>query len=244
MAQASALIGTLKRQLKVKRKTYVDVAIALGLSEASVKRLFSEGSFSLDRIDLICAILEMDFEDLVGLMAADQPQLVQLTTEQETEIANDFVLLMIALSVLNGYTFDDLVTNFNLSKPICIKHLVKLDRLQIIELLPNNKVKLRVSPNFSWIPGGPIQTFFHELVLKDFFQSDFSAASENLIVLNGLLSNASNAEVQNKMRRLTREFNELMEADKSLPMDQKFGTTMVAALRHWNFDNFKGYMKS
>ena len=51
MAQTTALINTLKRTLKAHGKTYVDVGHALGLSEASVKRLFSREDFSLERLD-------------------------------------------------------------------------------------------------------------------------------------------------------------------------------------------------
>ena len=54
MAQVSSLIETLKKQLKAHGKTYADVAAALDLSEASVKRLFAEESFTLQRLSLVC----------------------------------------------------------------------------------------------------------------------------------------------------------------------------------------------
>ena len=47
MAQVSALIATLKRQLKAHGKTYADLALALNLSEASIKRMFWEENFTL-----------------------------------------------------------------------------------------------------------------------------------------------------------------------------------------------------
>ena len=42
MPQTTELMHTLKKLLKRHNKTYVDVATCLDLSEASVKRLFSE----------------------------------------------------------------------------------------------------------------------------------------------------------------------------------------------------------
>ena len=47
MAQTSELIKTLKKALKAHGKTYADVSRQLGLSEASVKRLFSRENLSL-----------------------------------------------------------------------------------------------------------------------------------------------------------------------------------------------------
>jgi len=244
MAQTPALISTLKKQLKAHGKTYVDVAETLELSEASVKRLFAGENFTLQRLEAVCQLIGIELTELVVLMSQEQPQLMQLTLEQEKHIADDFILLMVALSVINGYTFADLVDHYKLSTTRCIQKLAELDRLKIIDLLPNNRIKLKVSPNFRWLPNGPIQRFFHEKVQQDFFNSRFDQDGEKLVVLNGLLSPASNAELQKKMQKLAREFNDIMQDDAALPMEEKFGTTMVLALRHWNFDNFKGNMRS
>lgn len=51
MPQAQKLVSTLKRTLKAHGKTYSQVAAHLGLSEASIKRLFSRGNFSLQRLE-------------------------------------------------------------------------------------------------------------------------------------------------------------------------------------------------
>ena len=51
MAQTSELIKTLKQALKAHGKTYAAVARELNLTEASVKRLFWQKNFSLERLD-------------------------------------------------------------------------------------------------------------------------------------------------------------------------------------------------
>ena len=45
------LIDALKRVLKSRRLTYADLAAGVGLSEASVKRLFSQRTFTLERLE-------------------------------------------------------------------------------------------------------------------------------------------------------------------------------------------------
>ena len=50
MIGTAQLIETLKKLVKARGLTYADVAARVGLSEASVKRLFSRGSFTLARL--------------------------------------------------------------------------------------------------------------------------------------------------------------------------------------------------
>ncbi len=244
MAQIPTLVTTLKKQLKAHGKTYADVAIVLGISESSVKRLFAEHNFTLQRLEAICHCINLQIGELIQLMMKDQPQLQQLTLEQENEIVADIKLLMVAVNVINGYSYRELVSELKLSGSECIQKLAKLDRLKIIDLLPNNRIKLLVAPNFRWLTNGPIQRFFHERVEQDFFRSRFDKNHEKLLVLNGLLSNASNGQMQKNMERLVREFNEVMQQDASLPMSEKHGTTMVLAIRHWQYQLFSELAES
>lgn len=243
MAQTSALLTTLKKQLKAHGKTYADLATALDLSEASVKRLFAEENFTLQRLDAACGFIGIQIEELVALMNKEQPQLKQLSEQQEKEVADDLLLLLVAVSVINGFTLAEILQQYDIKETECIRKLAHLDRLKIIELLPNNRIKLRVAPNFRWRSNGPIQQFFLKHVQREFFHSRFAGEEEKLLVLNGVLSKASNAELQRKMQKMARDFNELMQNDAALPLDERYGNTMVMAIRHWQYDMFSKYQR-
>lgn len=243
MAQTNAIIDTLKRELKSQGKTYLDVAEALDLSEASVKRIFAEKNFTLTRLESICDLLNIELSELVQKMSKEQRQLTQLARDQEKEIANDLILLLITVSVISGMSYQDILNNYEIAETECIQKLAKLDRLKIIDLLPGNRVKLLVAPNFHWLPNGPIQQFFQEKVEQDFFSSRFDKANEKLIVTNAILTDASNARLQKKMELLAAEFNELMQEDHSAPNHHKSGTTMVLAIRQWQYSLFKKITK-
>lgn len=239
MAQIHALVKTLKKQLKANGKTYADVASCLQLSEASVKRLFAEENFTLQRLELVCDMLEMELSDLIAKMTQEQQRISQLSEAQEKEIASDILLLLIAVCVVNGFTFQDILQRYAISEPECIQKLAQLDRLKIIELMPGNRIKLRIAANFNWLPNGPIQKFFHDKVQQDFFNCRFDKEQEKLMVLNGLLSNASNAEFQRKLLRLAKEFDHICVDDAALPMGQRNGTTVVLAMRQWQYSLFE-----
>ena len=137
----------------------------------------------------------------------------------------------------------DILRYYQIRETECIRHLAKLDRLKVIELLPNNRIKLRVATNFSWRENGPIQSFFQKKISQEFFNTRFSRDDECLIVLNGMFSSNSNAELQRKLNRLAREFDLLNNDDAVLDLKERNGATLVLAMRGWQYGLFKPFLK-
>lgn len=244
MPQTQQLIETLKHALKAQKLTYADVAGVLGLSEASVKRLFAEKNLSLLRLEQVCQMLQMEISDLVQLMNQRAQRIEQLTREQEAEIAGDRVLLLVTVCALNRWTLNEILAHFNIEQTDAIRCLARLDRLKIIELLPGNRIKLLISPNFHWTENGPIHQLFRSRLQDDFFNSRFDRQAEKLVIVNGMLSRKSNAVLQKKMERLAREFAELNDEDAGLPLEERHGVTMVMAMSDWRFGLFAGLRRN
>jgi DNA-binding Xre family transcriptional regulator len=239
MSQTTALVQALKRALKARGHTYADVAAHMSLSENSIKRLFATCNFTLERLEQICELVEIDVADLVQLMLEDSRRIEMLTEEQEREVAGDIKLLLVATCVLDRWTAQEILSTYKLTEHECIQLLAKLDRLKIIELLPKNRVKVIVAKNFKWRPHGPIQKFFHSTVQPNFFDSEFQQAGEKLLFTSGMLSRASNAVMMKKLEKLIAEFNELHDADVGNSLNERFGTSIVVALRAWEFGAFQ-----
>ncbi|MFQ5645233.1 MAG: helix-turn-helix domain-containing protein [Thiogranum sp.] len=235
MANAATLIATLKIALKVHGLTYRDVAAGLGLSEASVKRLFSEGSFSLERLEAVCRLLDMSIGDLVRLADTGGPDLEELTAEQEQELVSDQKLLLVAVLVVQGWEFDDILARYRLEGPELVHCLARLDRLRLIDLLPKNRIKRLIAPNFAWRRNGPIEQYFSENVLGVFLHSRFDRPDESLAFVYGLLSDRSNALIQRRLEQVAREFNDLHREDQRLPLGRRKGSSMILAIRSWDF---------
>ncbi len=244
MAQSTRLIQTLKKTLKSYGLTYADVAQHLNLSEASIKRLFSETNISLARLDQICELMNMEISDLVRQMREQSENRISgLSKAQEREIASDIGLLLVTVCVLNHWSLKDIVEHFTLTKPQCIQYLATLDRLKLIELLPKNKIKLLISAHFKWRENGAIQHFFQKNVLADFFNSRFDKRHEQFIVLNGMLSEKSNQVFQYKIDKLALDFDELTNQDVRLPLAEKKGYSAVLAIRPWRFGIFEQFVR-
>ena len=243
MAQVQAVIATLKQALKAARLTYADVAQGLGMSEANVKRMFASERLRLDRLEAICELIHMDLTDLFQLVDASRQRITQLLEEQERELVADVKLLLVAVSVRNHLNYDEIIRNYKITETECIHYLAKLDRLHIIDLLPGNRIKLRVDENFSWRPNGPIERFFEREVQSQFLKSGFNSAGSLRIFIPGLLSERSQNAFSRKLLALGKEFNELHRQDFDLPLDKRRSIGLLLALREWEFAAFRPFSR-
>ncbi len=239
MAQIAALIDVLKQALKSHRLTYAEVARKLDMSEANVKRMFASKRFTLERLEEVCKLMRMELSDLFQLYEESRQRITQLSLEQEEELVRDTKLLLVAVSVRNRLGFDDIIAHYQITKSECIRALAKLDRLKIIDLLPDNRIKLRIDEGFRWLPNGPIERFFEKQIQSQFLKSGFNAELERRLFLFGLLGDASVQLVIDKMQALAKEFTELHRRDARLPLDKRHNIGFMLALRPWELEVFR-----
>ena len=243
MARTAALVESLKRELRARNITYAAVARRLGMSEASVKRMFSQREFTLSRLDAICEVAGMQFSDLARTLGAQDAVISQLTIEQEKEFVADPKLMAVALLTLNHWDFEQIVAHYDMPAAECIRLLARLDRLKFIELLPGNRIRLLVSRALAWIPDGPIQRHFKEHVLADFFRSRFERESELLVLANGALSRASVSALLARLRRTAADFADMRSDDARVPAGERLPITLLLAARPWTPDFMHRYRR-
>jgi transcriptional regulator with XRE-family HTH domain len=70
MPHAITLVDTLKRLLKARGMTYGDLAARIGMSEATVKRMFSQKNFTLERLDQVLDASGISFDELAAAQGA------------------------------------------------------------------------------------------------------------------------------------------------------------------------------
>jgi hypothetical protein len=239
MQQTLAIVEALKRTLKARGITYATVAQSLGLSEPSVKRMFASGHFTLDRLEQACELARTTISDLVRAAEGTKDEVSQLTPDQERAIMSDRKLLLVALCALNHLTVEQIVQTYALTRAECVALLVKLDRIQFLELLPGDRIKLRVTRAFSWLPGGPIQQYFKARAQREYFASSFDRTGEMMLVVNGMLTGASAEAVAAKLRRIANEFTETHHSEAHLPLGQRRAVSLVIAVRPWELEEFR-----
>lgn len=243
MALAKELIETLKKELRHNQITYADVGRVLELSESSIKRLFSEGDMSLSRLETICEIIGIDISQLAEKARDSRRHVLELSYEKERELVSNEKLLMIAVHLIYGWSYHLIQEKYEIELHEGQKFLTRLDSMGLIELLPENKVRIILSPNFQWIKDGPIQQFFESQVQSEFFTSRFTQQGELRLVSNGWMTMHSIEAFHENIRRLSKEFELHKQNDKTVPVEEKRGTTMVIAIRPWTLKVFEKHSK-
>ena len=238
MSTTLDLVSVIKKELKTLNMTYADLAQALDMAESSVKRMLAKGDMSLSRVDGICRALKLDFAELARRVADAQPLLQRLTPEQERAVVADKKLLLVAICVLSQWTLEQMTTAYRLSEAECVKYLVQLDRIGIIELRPLNRYRLKLAKTFRWLPHGPVMTYFREHALLDYFGGGFDGEAEGLMLVHGSVSRAVAPAFMDRLQRVAQDFAQQHQADQKLADKDRQGYTLVLGMRSWEFEAF------
>jgi transcriptional regulator with XRE-family HTH domain len=239
MSGTADLVSALKAELRAAGITYADLAKEIGLAESSVKRLFAKGDLPLSRVDQVLRALKMDFAELARKVADAQPLRSDLTAEQEAAVVADRKLLLMAICCLSHWTFEQIVSTYRLSDAECVKYLLRLDRLGIIELRPLNRYRLKVAKTFRWRPDGPVMRYFREQVIGDYYAGGFDGDGELLLLVHGQIGRSLAQQFNERLARVAQDFAQQHLADQRLPPDQKKPYTLVIGMRSWLFKAFR-----
>ena len=235
MSTTLDLVRALKAELKAAGLTYAALARELGMAESSVKRMFAKGDMPLARVDEICRVLRTDFAELARQVAASQPLAHELTLEQEQAVVADRGLLLVALCCVSQWTFEQMVASYRFTEAECVRHLLRLDRLGVIELRAGNRYRLKVAKGFRWRPHGPVMQYFREQVMADYFGGGFDGEGELLLLVHGSIGRGLAAGFAERLQRIGQDFAQQHLADQKLPAGERRPYTLVLGMRSWQF---------
>lgn len=231
MPETARLLDALKRRLRAAGLTYAQVGVALGLTESSVKRLFANGTMTLERLARICALAETSIAELAQEGAAALPRVRQLTRAQEAQLVADARLLLVAVCAVNHIPAEVILADYDLDEAELVRHLSTLDHMGMIELLPGNRTRLKVARDFEWLRDGPIAQFFQTALRDDFLDPRSRVRDEWF--LHGLLTEAAQAQLRERLAALREEFAHLHETSRRAEQDARIGQALFVALAPW-----------
>jgi len=244
MSATKNLLDALKTVFRNKGITYRDAANALDLSEVSIKRIFSEKNCSLQRLEKLCDLAETDFSTLLEIAESKQQQLTELTLEQEKLLVGDTRLLVVSVCIINYWSFEQILSQYQFTEAELTGAFTQLDKLGVIELLPGNRYRLKVSRNFRWRIRGPIQNFFIESVLQSYLHSDLQDTGNQFRFTWGMLSKESVEELNRKIHRLIDDYLRIVEQDVRIPVENKLTSSLLILFREdWEPKAFKALWK-
>lgn len=235
---AGFVFDALKMHLKARGMTYADIARALKISEPTVKRIFAGRNCTLKRLDEMCDVLQVDIAELTRGMPRAGRLVDRLTRAQEEELMSDPELLCAAACAMHQMRVDEIVRLYGMDEARCLRLLLRLEKIGILELHENNRIRLRLSRAFSWIPNGPMMQFVKSQA-ADFFDHAFSGPGELMRLVSVRLSTEAKVALLKKIEQVIQEYAEQHSADSRLPLAQRQPVTILLGVRAWEPKAFK-----
>lgn len=234
MDETHQLVEALKRCVKTRGLTYRALADRINLSEASVKRIFAQRSFTVRRLEQVCKAMDMSVTELIRMIDRRASAVTMLSMEQESELARDPALLSYFYLLVNGWTDAQILRGYEFDEAQIAQLRTRLVELELIELLPRRRIRLRVSRRLVWRPDGPVRRAPERQVQTEFLRGGFSGRGEFLGWQPAELTESSIGVLKRKLEHLYDEFLQMAELD-TLSTHPRHSTAMLVAFRPWVF---------
>jgi len=235
MSQIDQFLSALKRALKNKQWNYKQVADALNVSESSVKRLLSNKKISLDRIEKICDATGISFADVCKLAEwQDEDPYLILSFEQEKILSENPRLLHYFTLLTEGYKPQKIEKDFQITTVESKKFLFTLDKCNLIELHPKEKVKLIKNGLFRFRREGPVGKVVFQQLKEGYLYSDFKANDEFIRFGMRRFSAAALGKLKSKIEKIYVELEEEANYEMQIEGNEKeYG--ILFAFRPWHY---------
>ena len=138
------LFLVLRQALKARGYTYSQLAQALDVSELTIKRLFRDKDCKMSRLIEICSVIDLDISDLMDMQKRISPAAHYLPLETEQAISQQPNLFAFLILLLSQISPQAIACEYQLTDSQLYHYLRQLEKLAVIEILPENKVRFQV----------------------------------------------------------------------------------------------------
>lgn len=160
--------------------------------------------------------------------------ITMLSVEQEEALARDAALLSYFYLLLNGWADAQILREYEFDEAQIERLRHRLIALELIELLPRRRIRLRVGRRLVWRPDGPVRRTHERQVQTEFLRGAFLGRSEFLGWQPTELTESSIGVLKRKLEHLYDEFLQMAELD-TLSTQPRHSTALLIAFRPWVF---------
>ncbi len=214
--QRENLFSLLKQALKARGYTYAKLAARMNMSELSIKRLFKEKDCKMSRLLEICSIIGLNLDELVNMQLRFRQSPEFLAEHIEAKLASDKRLFLILILLISRLSIDMIQVLLDCDQARLYLHLRTLEKLELIELLPEGNYRFCVPMPIRLRMDGPLSGLIKSMnkryivhCLENENNPDyaFSTASR-------LMTKSSAAQIQSNLGRIREEFDYLSSQDQ------------------------------
>lgn len=234
--ESKQITQTIKHLLKVQGKRYPDLAEYLGISLPSVKRILNGSDIQVSKLSQISNYLGLDFFELIEKSKSENQKVFKFTIEQEIFLSEKINHFLILRMLLMNDSKQTIMKNLNLSEIEINKVLFSLEKIDLIELHPNDIIKNKVHFPVKWIENGLLEKTYNELIIKKISNTirtvginrKNSSTQSHINVKELLLNQNEISELKNKFSELIKSYD--MVTKIRLESHQEYNIVSVASV--------------
>lgn len=213
-----AILRVLKHTLRARGFVYADLAKDIGVSEITVKRIFSGASVSMKHLLAICDFLHVPFLEIAALARNTESPEYVLSKKQDQFFASQPKLYAIFIDLYRRNPPQEVIKFWNLNEQSFFKFLRELEKLELIELLPRNGYRFKVSGPVKVPLNGQLRKVFFRQNVKflDYVQKEIANPDCLIQTSEVLISKEHAKEFLDKIQSLTKKLRAQAFADETV----------------------------
>jgi transcriptional regulator with XRE-family HTH domain len=217
---SSRMLAYLKKLYRARGLRLSDVATLIGVSERSIKRYLTGRGVTLEILERLCAAAGLTILALAELAEGDAAKQVSTNDAQEDALAEEPMLAITFYLLTLGWTPQVIAREFYLSDLDLDRLLLRLDRLGLITLYCENRLKVRAKVRSPASCSRRLRELILAGVRSQLAVSDLD--SDTTLWTGGMvrLGPDSFERTRNRLQALVDEIVELSKHDKDLDGQQ------------------------
>jgi len=156
MTEYQVAMSSIKESLRRRKLTYRELAIQLKLSESGVKKILTAEDGSFQRVVEICAVLGISITELLAGKNEAIREVSYSEAQQEYFLRNPLAFSFYWLLVYERRGVSDAQSISGVTERDRFSVLRKLDQMQLLELLPGDRIRVPSVEQIRWVGGGPL----------------------------------------------------------------------------------------
>lgn len=164
------IMSALKVRCRALGITQEQLAAKLDVSLPTLKRWFAGHGVSLEDVFRILKVLDVSFDELVGVLPQTKTKCFMYTEDQEDFFLNHLEFLSYFDQLIQRKTPKQIERSFKISARSTRRYLSGLESVGLIEVFANDKVKLLVQGEPTWSENGKLALALKEKAVAEYVQ--------------------------------------------------------------------------
>lgn len=169
--EGKQLRSAIKRLMKKNGYRYADLAKALKLSIPTIKRMLTRDDLPLERAVSVAHWLGISFSQLVELANQNSSGVALFSEAQENFFIQSPRAFLYFHLLLTGWSKEYILKNFGFTLRESERIQFALEKIGLVEVWPESRLRLKTRAPHRMIPGGKMETIFFDKVVESIFRT-------------------------------------------------------------------------